>query len=300
MSEADLRWAQDQLAPFHRDALGSALGGAIGGTGPALTDLLQAAAQTAAAPVPPLRTVHHLACTGGTLICRCIAAMPNVRILSEVDPLSTINKHPFGPTDLMGLMEHGSRPPPLATRLEVFHAGLRQLWEAGRQSGTDLVLRDHSHSQFHLGNAVEQRPTLREILTPDYPVLSLVTLRHPRDSYLSVVKNNFVQFEPRTLEEYASRYHAFLDRHAGVPQLRYESFVADPIASMRWIAEVLDLTFNPDFQDHFPAIRLSGDSGRAGAKIAPRPVRDIPENLQRSLSQSKSYLSLCDRLSYPR
>src|SRR3546814_2716507 len=32
----------------------------------------------------PVRIVHHFACTGGTMLCKCIAARPNTQLLSEV------------------------------------------------------------------------------------------------------------------------------------------------------------------------------------------------------------------------
>src|SRR5690606_26210779 len=40
----------------------------------------------------PVRIVHHFACTGGTLICKCIAAMPNTQLLSEVNPLNAFSE----------------------------------------------------------------------------------------------------------------------------------------------------------------------------------------------------------------
>ena len=59
---------------------------------PPLPSLLeQCAAMVAAQPGPqPYRVLHHMACTGGTLISRCLATMPNVVLLSEIDPLSAI------------------------------------------------------------------------------------------------------------------------------------------------------------------------------------------------------------------
>ena len=37
---------------------------------------------------PLIHTVHHLACTGGTVISKCLAAMPKVALVSEVNPLN--------------------------------------------------------------------------------------------------------------------------------------------------------------------------------------------------------------------
>ncbi|MBR9650062.1 hypothetical protein [Thalassovita aquimarina] len=249
--------------------------------------------------LPPLRSVHHLACTGGTLISRCIAALPGTQMLSEVDPLSPMaHRLPFRPTDVIGLAMCGSRPPDEETTLRMFHAAFEILYDNARHRGHDLILRDHAHSQFSFGPEIRPRPTLREILAERYPLRSVVTVRHPIDSFASLKKNRWVDFSPGTLEEYARRYLSFLDRHDGVEVLCYEDFVAAPEKIMQRIAEVLDLSYDSSFLQLFPAIRLSGDSGRRGDTIAPRPRRSLSADLIAQAADSPSYKALCDRLGY--
>jgi len=248
---------------------------------------------------PILRSLHHFACTGGTLISKCIAAMPCIRLLSEVDPLSEIaHTHPFVPTDMVGLAKFSSAPPSDADLLRVFLAGLSVLEVQSRHEGRDLVLRDHSHSHFCCAGFRPERPSLREMLRPEYMVLSLVTVRHPLDTYLSVARNGWVHWEPGTLEEYANRYHLFLDHYADVDVLRYEDFLANPVEEMRKICGFLKLPFNPHFQDVFSALHLSGDSGRSSAVIGTRPRRAVPEEIFAQALASQSYQRLCARLGY--
>lgn len=277
----------------------------------------------AATPPPPLRCLHHLACTGGTLFARCIAALPNTRVLSEVDPLSA-HGHAgarFFPTDLIGLARFGARPPDRAVLLEIFRAGLDVLYADSRRHGLDLVLRDHAHSQFCYGPAaaaapprtsaatVAARPTLREILAAppeagetgvgNWPLRGVVTVRDPLDSYLSMQAHGWLHFTPATPEEYARRYHAFLDRHADLPWLRYEDLLADPEAVMARLCDALDLARDPDFRHRLAAVRLSGDSGRSGAAIRPRPRRPCPPDLAGAAAASESFARLRARLGYP-
>jgi hypothetical protein len=249
---------------------------------------------------PVLRTIHHFACTGGTLISRCIGAMPNTQVLSEIDPLSPLaTKGSFTPADLVSLARLSSRPTARNEDLiEIFLAGLGALCEQDRRRGTSLVLREHSHSHLCTGDLPVDRPPLHEILQQHYALLSLITVRHPLDSFLSLRQNQWVHFAPGTIEEYARRYDAFLEAHAGVEIIRYEDFLAAPAAVMRHICERLRLVFNPDFGDLFIAVKLSGDSGRKGDTIAPRPRRPIPEALQAEVLQSAAYVGLCDRLGY--
>ncbi len=247
----------------------------------------------------PMRSIHHFACSGGTLISRCVAAMPNTQMLSEVDPLSTVGqRETFVPTSLIRLAQHGSRPPDQDVLVNIFLAGLRVLSDDARQNGFDMILRDHAHSQFCLGDSVLERPTLHEMLDPHYDLNSIVTIRHPLDSYLSMKKLDWIRFEPRSLEEYAKRYNVFLDRYEGTQILRYEAFVDDPEVQIKHICEVLNLQYNADFQQVFSAMRLSGDSGRGGGKIAPRKRRGVTPEILQEIDQSPSFRQLCARLDY--
>lgn len=247
----------------------------------------------------PVRTLHHLACTGGTLISRCLAAQPNTQVLSEVDPLSPFVPGGFLPTDLIGLSRFSSRPAERETQIQLFLAGLRVLHDQATRDGLHLILRDHSHSHFSFGDAVPDRPSLREILSRAFPVKSLVSVRHPFDSYLSLQDTGWVQhFSPPTIDEYARRYHAFLDTYRDCARIRYEEFVAEPEPTMQRMCEHLELGYNPAFPDTFAAIELSGDSGRRGDVISPRPRRAHPSTLEREARDSEACMTLLSRLDY--
>ncbi|EGV28531.1 hypothetical protein ThidrDRAFT_3681 [Thiorhodococcus drewsii AZ1] len=248
---------------------------------------------------PPVRTVHHLACTGGTLISRCIAAQPNTHLLSEVDPLSPFVPGGFLPTDLIGLSRFSSRPAGTETQIQLFLVGLGVLYGEALRQGQQLILRDYSHGQFNFSDAVPERPSLREIVSRAHPVQSLVTVRHPLDSYLSLQDTGWVQhFTPSTLDEYAQRYHQFLDTYQDCEVIRYEDFVADPATLMQRICDILMLRYSPDFADTFSAISLSGDSGRRGDLISPRPCRAHPPTIEQDARDSEPFMTLLARLEY--
>ncbi|MDR7125932.1 sulfotransferase [Pseudotabrizicola sp. 4114] len=270
----------------------------------ALPSLLERCRQmtedTARRGPPPVRLVHHLACTGGTLISRCLAALPNVRLLSEVDPLSQINeKVMFVPTDIVRLSRKASRPVSSEVETQIFRAGLEVVRQDCRNLGLDLVLRDHSHGAFDFGSYRPDRPTLREMLQDHMPLRSLVTVRHPLDSFLSLVKMGWDKhFVPATLDEYARRYHLFLDRHDAFDMLRYEDFLEDPRAHLRQACATLDLTYSDGFTELFQAFTLSGDSGRSSGRIGARPRQPIPDQMEDQRQKSENYAKLCARLGY--
>lgn len=253
---------------------------------------------------PPLRSIHHFACTGGTLMSKALFALPNTVVLSEIDPLSevmlsTTDKVPFAPTDLIFALRHSVRPVEEETIIATFLAGLTAAKTGLEKDGRHLILRDHAHSQFcKEGVDFDARPTLREMVADRFDLRSVLTMRHPLDSFLSLVSNKWVHFVPDTLEEYAKRYLAFLDRHEGVPVILYEDFTVDPNAVLQRMCEHLELKFSPLATDLVGAVRMSGDSGRRDAQIGPRPRREVPEEIEAQRGTSVSYRALCKRFGY--
>lgn len=251
----------------------------------------------------PLRSIHHFACSGGTLIAKCISALPTVVLLSEIDPLSrmrvaaTTPEAMFAPTDLLLPLLRNLRQIDDAVVVEMFQAAVATGHAALSLRGQRLVLRDHAHSQFCMAVDPDQRPTLQDILTRTAPTLSVVTVRHPLDSFASLRALNWRTFEPFDLQDYSQRYLRFLDRHASLPVLRYEDFVANPQDGLQRLCGWLDLPYDPLALDLIAVIRLSGDSGRSDVIIAPRPRREIAPDLQ-AAREDPQYLRLCARLGY--
>jgi hypothetical protein len=257
-----------------------------------------------AAQPEPIRTVHHFACTGGTLISKCIASMPNVQLLSEVDPLSTPVKQPprpqFAPTDMITLMRQSPRGATAEQLIEIFLGELRIIYSHTNQDGLRLVLRDHAHSHYCRGTEIPERPSLREMVAGEFPILSVVTVRDPVDSYLSLKANGWIHFLPATFDEYCRRYLAFLHAYENEPIVRFEDFVANPEFEMARICRILDMPLNPDFQNLFAVQRLTGDSGRSGMSIDNRPRRHVNTELAAEIEPSTKYGELREILGYKR
>ena len=248
----------------------------------------------------PIRLIHHFACTGGTLITKCLACSPNVQVLSELDPLSSkvSASGGFNPTDLIQLLEHGNRGASLEEKLRVFKASFSALYDSATEKGLRVLVRDHTHSQFCAGASVPDRPTLAEILADQFDILSVVTVRHPLDSWMSLVNNRWVEFSPDTFDEYAKRYLAFLAAYPATKIFKYEDFLVNPDRVLAEMCKELSLPYLPDYNTLFMAHRFSGDSGRSGDVIAERERRPISEDLQVAALASVAYRALCKQLGY--
>lgn len=269
--------------------------------GSLLQQCMDLCAQTAAARPEPVRMLHHFACTGGTLISKCLAAMPNTQLIGEIDPLSTMQRDGallFAPTDMVLLMRQSSRGVSDVLITEMFNASLDLIEADCRVNGQRLLLRDHAHSHYCHGDRIPDRPSLREIVAARFPVVTALTVRHPLDSYLSLTSLAWVSFRPPGLDEYCRRYLVFLDAHADLPMMRYEDFLDAPQARMHALCADLDLPYSEDFIDLFDVFRLSGDSGRAGDVIQKRPRRPFDPALAQEADRSRHYSRLLQRLKY--
>lgn len=258
-------------------------------------------ADARSAPVEPVRTIHHLACTGGTLIAKCLASMPNVQLLGEINPFSrqaSESKANFHPTDLVRLARSSTRGVSDDAIAEMFAASIGVLHRHCTKQGSHLVLRDHAHSSFCFGDRAPTARTLRDALRGHFQLRSIVTVRHPLDSYLSLHHNGWRHFTPASLDEYAERYMHFLDRHADCELFYYEDFVGDADVALSEMTKALDLNFRSVYRDVFAAHSLSGDSGRRGSKIDRREPREIPKEVRKELFGAIRFAELCERLGY--
>lgn len=249
-----------------------------------------------------LRSVHHLACTGGTLISKVVASLPGVTLLSEVNP-GNRNSAGFHPSDPLLLLEQSTQPLPQEEIRAAFLAAIAQAVRICTAADRELVLRDHAHSDFCRGQEPLRSGLLLSWLQPHYRFRSLLTLRHPLDSWLSLVHAGWhTQFEPATLAEYCRRQQALLDATEGMPSLTYEAFCADPLAELEWLCDALLLPFDAGALERFGAVPLCGDSGRRRLdQITLPPRRESPEWVQVELTDSgtqRALAELCERLGY--
>ncbi len=261
--------------------------------------------------LPPIRVVHHWACSGGTVISRSLAQLPNVVLLSEMHPLAYLRhlvpSSDYQPTDVVQQLSlsHNRRDPVLC--IAAWQGSILALHAAVNQQNQVLVLRSHSHIDFFCGGLAAKESLVSRSLRPKASLLELLTVRHPLDSWLSILNNRWhLHFSGTDLESFCRRALLMLDACHAMPWLRYEDFCLRPEAALKGMTDVLQLeplTRNLSDQD-IKDIQLSGDSGRRSDLVSARPRRPIPESQQSAVNQAldpdtnSSYLKLCDCLGY--
>lgn len=252
---------------------------------------------------PLVRVVQHLSCAGGTLISRCLAGLPNVAMLSEVNPASKERSRKdaiFSPTDLTALAHYGKFPEIEELSEKIFLASIMVMLQHTERLGKYLLIRDHSHTDYLSdgdGPVVEQS-TVKRLLSKDCRVISILTVRHPVDSYLSLLSNQWIRFKPEIFEEYCRRYVLFLEQNEESSIYKYEDFVSKPAEQVAEMCSVLELAYSEDFIDFLGLYELTGNSGRQSNKISDRPRRNFNKAFSREARGSDSYLKLCKKLNY--
>jgi len=243
-----------------------------------------------------IRTIHHQAATGGTLISKCLAAQPRVCLISEVNPLGG-GQIRFAPLNLVSQFVAQYKDLVDADlRADFFKSQVDLLVRTCEGNDRELVLRDHSHPDY-----MRPRPrhgsTLRNHLK-DYEVKSVVTIRDPIDSYLSCIKRSWLDAIDQDFSRYCDRILKFVNDFDDVDVYRYEDFCVDPSATMKAMCSSLDLEYGQEFLQNFSTIKLTGDSGRTSPTISPPVRRELVEGLAEAAQASPNYQIICERFGY--
>lgn len=250
---------------------------------------------------PTIRILSHLACSGGTLISKCIGAQPNVYLLSETHPHTLLNmyegKAVYSPTDIVKLARYANVPGIEKLEEKIFIKSVNELYTHLESMGGDLVIREHLHADYCVGEKKTNSAVIK-LLNDDYKVIRLVTTRHPLDTFLSLENNGWLHFNPPTINEFCKRYWLFIKEHSTSDVIRYEDFVSKPSEYMQLISDKLEISFDDAFMDTFPLIQVTGDSGRSGDVIQPRARRKVAESMLLEARDSKYYIKICNKLGY--
>lgn len=246
---------------------------------------------------PVLRIIYHLACSGGTVISKCLASQPNAYLLSEVHPISKkrLNRRvSFSPTDIAYLSYHAGIPLIDELSEEIFQSSISIANKHVMEQGGYLVLRYHAHSDYCYGKDIKNPSRPKSIFESNYIVKSICTIRDPVDSYLSLKVNKWIDFLPDSFDEYCRRIWFLINSTEPDLIILYEKFLQDPAATIRFMCETLEMSFSDDFQEIYDAFALTGDSGRNVGRLERRSRRRIDESLRDDILGSEWYKKLIE------
>jgi protein O-GlcNAc transferase len=252
---------------------------------------------------PRIRILHQLARSGGTVICRCLASMENIVLLSEIHPLGGRMFNPLQQAmEWYGLLDAAEFESAVRERWS-FTAAVALIAQRCAEQDKYLVLRDWSHLDY-IGIPFTQaryRPELYENLQHEFDVIRYASVRHPLDQWLSLTKNPL--FAQRLGPgKYLKGVRRFAEMASTTGFLHYEDFAADSDSALIKLCAALQLPFDQSYQARWASYsNITGDvlEGRSDAnEIKPLPRQSASSDWLHSLSRHSDYQRILDLLAY--
>lgn len=249
---------------------------------------------------PVIRTIHHLSCTGGTIISRCLAAMKNIALISEVHPYN-IGRLQFNPFDPVQILLASNMVDFNRSLLdEIFLSRIQQADKICSAQKKQLIIRDHSHHDFLMHDDLpRQKPSVLSLLINEYETKSVVTVRDPKNAFISLEKNQWNSAN-LSFDQYCQRWLKFLETYKNIDIYRYEDFCEDPDTILKKMCNTLEIDYSPQYRKEFQTITLTGNSGRGKTtkdieKLEDRPIDQI---FLEEINNSRNYKTLRETLEY--
>lgn len=250
---------------------------------------------------PPVRVVHQLARTGGTLVNRCLGSMRGVLVMSEVHPFDPQGKPVRQAVNWFGLLGRADfdwvRGLAKGDQLAAYGEFMALLAARARARGQCLVLRDWTHLDF-LGIPFVADPPMElrteKALSGHCRLLQAFIVRHPRDQFVSS-KGRPGMAEQLTARRFMAAYGAFARLAAARDFLRYEDLVASPDQALERLCRTLQIPFDPGYRarwrdyDKVTGDNLGPSRGFEMGTIAPLPPRAPAPDLLAALRREPRY-----------
>jgi hypothetical protein len=259
------------------------------------------------AVMPTVRILHSMARSGATVVCKCLATMANVVLLSENHPDASRIHMQFNPivqaNSWYGLLTpEDMRSLPQGSQRMPFADEVALVERRCRERGLSLILRDWTHLDFQgvPYTVPGYRLKTAEALAGRFQVLATSAVRHPIDQWLSQ-ENAPAMRGKVTLEAFLDGYRRFAEVAAPIGFIRFEDFTRDPDGQLVTLCQRLNVTFDPGYGKRWRDYRkITGDveSTRKQADIEPASRRPVPEGLLARFEENQAYQASLRLLGY--
>jgi hypothetical protein len=259
---------------------------------------------------PPIRILHQLARSGGTIICRCLASMEGVVLLSEIHPLGRRMFDPLQQAAEWYRLFESEETAALVRANQSFPAVIKLIAQRCAERGKILVLRDWNHLDYTGLPFVQPayQPMLAESLKGEFELIRFATVRHPLDQYLSLCKNPLFR-EKLATGKYLKGVRRFAEMVKSVGFLHYEDFTKDSDGVLKQLCAALQIPFDAAYRERWAKYRnITGDvmPGRSApgegesesAEIKPLPRQDISTQLLSDITGRADYARILQLLDY--
>lgn len=256
----------------------------------------------------PFRVIRGLGGNGSTFLCRALAAMQDVVLLSETNPL-TANLFRYALNPAMQIERNYRELPRYDGNLAelgappLFGAYAELLRQKCDELGLHLVIRDYNYVDYIGSPFVWSRPgqsSLDAALT-GAAIRQLILIRHPIPQFLSL------QSHPELVR--ALDYHVFLDGyrklldiHPSAAWFKYETVFSSFDSSLVEIADHLDMRVDDEWTTRLPEVTwITGSQiakKKTQAETPPRPSEYADPVVRQMFRAEQTYREICKLCGY--
>ena len=273
-----------------------------------------------------LITLHHGSATGGSLVAQVLSAATNSILTSELNPFSTIRDHrvrpQYDPTAMLWHLSYNSSEIDSISKLKYFVCQLDISIKHVEKLSRNLLIRDHTHSTFNftdqdinlfgyksyslLLDAIKYFYDTKDILLRFPRLNPILSIRHPIDSYISLVEKNWQGpycRKTNTFDEYCKsmiKLQTYMVEKESAKVIRYEDICCRMNESLEQLFNELNIAFVIPSLDKINSIKVTGKSGRKSDNIVYRERRFdvISKQLISEIINSENYLAYCETNKY--
>jgi hypothetical protein len=247
---------------------------------------------------------------GSTFLCRALAAMENVVLLSETNPRSA-NLHSFKLNPAaqiarnyasLGFQKYDGSPAELGSP-GLFRIYITALSAWCREAGKHLVVRDYSYIDF-IGVPfvwLTARRSSLDAALGDMQRAEMLLLRHPIEQFWSLRGHRELR---RVLDgnSFLAGYSDFLDANPNVTMFKYEDTFENFDRELPRIATVLGVPFDANYQNRLSSIDWNAGHERGlkapNAETPRRLDTQLREKIREVFIRDKNYGEICRRCGY--
>ena len=216
---------------------------------------------------PVLRLIHHLARSGGTVICKCLGSMSDIALLSEI--------HPYG-LEYFSPLEQAKDWYGFFTEQEIeelkktgitFNKIIYLINDKASEKGKQLVIRDWTHLDY-LGIPFVEEPSytlkLPETLEKTFNLKRFCTVRHPIHQFVSTLRLRAISQHPNmSVRFFMKGYLEFAKQAVNIGYIKYEDFCNNPDHYLKKICTSIDISFDDNYRNKWYKYNtITGDSNK--------------------------------------
>ncbi len=240
--------------------------------------------------------------SGGTVLNQCLGVLPNVVMLSEVNPQGG-GWGALGPDSHTTVRAQARAWFGMEVTSDDFADGVLELETLCDASGKRLVLRDWSY--------INSMPHQNHRGAPPGRFLTLEALEHRTTlipfAFVRDAIDVWISRKTPPARDFFANYSAYVEaiHERQLPIFRYENFCRDPEQTLRRICSLAGLPFSHRFHGFASFTKVNGDvqhkQGSRGVRhrqIVPMPRKRIPREKIRELEACVEMRSVNRRLGY--